>query len=204
MFIYPTISKRVTSKYGVRGKGFHNGVDFGAVKVGVEGDPVYAVADGKVVISKVNGGGVNKGYGYYVIIQHDNGYCSLYAHLQKLELKEGKTVKQGDIIGHMGNTGNSTGVHLHLEMRKSIYDNHFFSKNSGGRFISSKDPLSLLKEKAVNKHIQIPSWYIDGFNGLVSKNIIQSPEYWGEKLLQPIKVGEVFAVINKAITRRDN
>lgn len=204
MFIYPTKSRRVTSKYGVRGSGFHNGVDFGAVKVGAEGDAIYASADGKVVISRVNGGGVNKGYGYYVIIQHDNGYCSLYAHLQKLELKVGKIVKQGEIIGHMGNTGNSTGVHLHFEIRKTNYNNRFFYKNSKGQFISSIDPVPLLQEKTTDDHTEIPSWYIDGFNGLVSKDIIQTPEYWKDKLSQPIKAGEVFAVINKAMTRRDN
>jgi murein DD-endopeptidase MepM/ murein hydrolase activator NlpD len=149
VFIYPVDSRRVTSKYGPRGTGFHNGVDFGAVVPGVEGDNIYAVADGIVKVSKVNGGGIKKGYGYYVILEHSNGYCSLYGHLRALEVKAGQKVEQGQIIGHMGNTGSSTGAHLHFEIRKGIHDWKFFHRNKKGQFISSINPLPFLKEKQV-------------------------------------------------------
>lgn len=149
MFIYPVDSRRVTSKYGPRGTGFHNGIDFGALIPGREGNPIYAVADGKVVISKINSGGIYKGYGYYVVVEHDNGYCSLYAHLQKLEVRQGQMVKQGQVIGHMGNTGNSTGCHLHFEIRNSDYDRKFFQRKSNGQYVTSINPLPLLEEKKV-------------------------------------------------------
>ena len=73
---------------------FHDGIDIGALIPGVEGDKLYAVADGLVIISKVNGGGVTKGYGYYIVIQHD-GFSTLYGHLQELILNVGQTVKAG-------------------------------------------------------------------------------------------------------------
>lgn len=140
---WPTDSRRITSSFGPRWGDFHDGIDIGATKPGIEGDKIYSVADGTVVISKVNGGGVNKGYGYYVAIKH-NGFCSLYGHLQGLLVKVGQTVKAGQIIGKMGNTGTSTGAHLHFRL---IEGNEVpFDRLDNGKTKGSVDPEPFLRE----------------------------------------------------------
>lgn len=115
---------RITSPFGMRihpvtgKKTGHNGIDIGAKKAGVQGDPLYAVDDGTVSISKVNGGGVKSGYGYYIKIKHSWGY-TLYGHLKSLEVSVGQKVKAGRVIAHMGNTGTSTAAHLHFGVDKT-------------------------------------------------------------------------------------
>ena len=96
----------------------HKGTDYAAAK----GSPVYAAADGVVRIVKYNyseTNGVAIGYGNYVAIEHDNGVWSVYAHLNcwASGLAVGQRVKKGQIIGFVGNTGGSTGAHLHVEYR---------------------------------------------------------------------------------------
>ena len=102
---------RVTSKYGFRPRfgRMHKGVD---LKIYV-GEPIYAVADGVVTRDAYE----YRGYGNYVIIKHSNGYETRYAHLSKRIAKKGDKVKAGDRIGLAGNTGLSTGPHLHFEIR---------------------------------------------------------------------------------------
>jgi RHS repeat-associated protein len=90
---------------------YHGGLDL-ATKTGSD---VRSMAGGKVV--KI--GWDPKGYGNYVVIQHPNGYYSLYAHLESTGVKKGKEVKDGEVIGKSGNTGGSTGPHLHLEVIKA-------------------------------------------------------------------------------------
>ncbi len=151
----PTKNNRITSPFGPRVlngvKSFHSGLDYGAVKAGVQGDPILSVADGTIVVSKVNGGGPTKGYGYYVIIQHD-GFCSLYAHLKGLGLKVGTNVKAGDIIGFMGSSGNSTAAHLHFELRTGNFSAEFFKADVNGVQMFAVDPrpyLDLVVKKPV-------------------------------------------------------
>ena len=81
--------------------------------------PIYATAGGKVVTANFD-----SGYGYQVIIDHGNGYTTLYAHCNELLVSEGETVKKGDAIATTGNTGWSTGIHLHYEvMLNGAYQN---------------------------------------------------------------------------------
>jgi murein DD-endopeptidase MepM/ murein hydrolase activator NlpD len=106
---------RLTSDFGVRGnpveKGngleFHSGLDL----AGKIGDPVHATANGKVIFAHVKGG-----YGNCIIIKHDFGYETLYGHLSKIKVKKGQEVKAGEIIGELGNSGRSTGPHIHYEV----------------------------------------------------------------------------------------
>lgn len=79
------------------------------------GTPVYAMADGVVMISKSSGW--NGGYGQYIVIKHGNKTQTLYGHLSKNDVVAGQSVKQGQKIGELGNTGRSTGPHLHFEVR---------------------------------------------------------------------------------------
>ncbi len=96
-----------------RTQGLHgyNGVDLGEYP----GAPVMSAAEGDIIISRE--GGYNGGYGNYVVIQHDNGTQTLYGHLQSNTVAVGQHVGQGATIGYLGNTGRSTGPHLHFEVR---------------------------------------------------------------------------------------
>lgn len=100
----------VSSSFGYRSRGYHTGIDW-AVSYGT---PIYA-ADGGTVTSSGWGGG----YGYMIKISHGNGYETLYAHCSKLAVKSGQKVAKGQVIAYVGSTGNSTGPHLHFEIRKN-------------------------------------------------------------------------------------
>lgn len=89
----------------------HNGVDFGAPR----GTPIRASAGGTVIIARNSGW--NGGYGNYVVISHKNGTQTLYAHMTNAIVTTGQTVSSGQVIGYVGNTGKSTGNHLHFEIR---------------------------------------------------------------------------------------
>ncbi len=105
-YLRPIIGGRKTQ--GIHG---HNGVDLGAPT----GTPILASADGKVIVSRT--GGYNGGYGTYVVVSHMNGTQTLYAHMSRNNVAVGQEVKQGQVIGAVGNTGKSTGSHLHFEIR---------------------------------------------------------------------------------------
>ncbi len=98
---------------GIKTQGLHgyNGVDIG-VRTGTT---LYAAAAGQVMIAK--GAGWNGGYGKYIVISHYNGTQTVYGHLSQVVVNEGDLVYQGQIIGATGNTGRSTGPHLHFEIR---------------------------------------------------------------------------------------
>ncbi len=88
---------------------FHTGIDL----VSYPGTPVKSTAEGKVIYA-----GRHSGYGKVVVIRHGYGYSTLYGHLQKITVRAGQRVKRGQIIGYLGNTGRSTGPHLHYEVRR--------------------------------------------------------------------------------------
>ncbi len=115
VFAYP-IMGRLTSPFGMRRHpifkvvSFHSGVDLAAPL----GTPIMASDSGKVIFTGWYGG-----YGKVVIVDHGMDYSTLYAHLNSTSTSPGRTVSQGDVIGHEGRTGYSTGPHLHFEVRKS-------------------------------------------------------------------------------------
>jgi len=90
---------------------FHSGIDFKAPI----GTPVLATADGEVLISKND---KNQGYGKHIVLQHDDEFKTMYAHLSKLKLKVGDKIKKGEVIGLVGVTGLATVPHLHYEVIK--------------------------------------------------------------------------------------
>ncbi len=113
---------KVTNAFGVKGSwsaGWHIGVDL----VGQEDKTLVSIEDGIVEFV-----GTSDSYGNRVRIKQDDGTTALYAHLSKISVKKGDRVKSGDVIGVEGNTGNSTGSHLHLEIHKSPW--RYPSKNS--------------------------------------------------------------------------
>lgn len=108
------VSGTITSRFGSRDSArdhAHTGIDIGAPN----GTPIKAAASGTVTYS----GSCGDGYGNYVIISHGNGVQTLYAHCSQLLVSEGQKVSQGEAIAKVGSTGNSTGNHLHLEVRKN-------------------------------------------------------------------------------------
>ena len=108
-FHMPTPSTKITSPFGPRWRRMHNGLD---LKVNI-GDTIVVAFDGKVRIVKYE----RRGYGKYVVIRHDNGLETVYGHLSKQLVEENQLVKAGEVIGLGGNTGRSTGSHLHFETR---------------------------------------------------------------------------------------
>jgi murein DD-endopeptidase MepM/ murein hydrolase activator NlpD len=106
-FKAPIIGRK-TSDFGYRRYGHHYGVD---IKLHT-GDPVQSAFEGVVRVAHYDGD-----YGRVVVVRHNNGLETLYAHLSQLKVKEGDWVNAGDIVGLGGNTGRSTGSHLHFEAR---------------------------------------------------------------------------------------
>ena len=107
-------------------KTFHEGIDYGCPK----GTPILASADGTVIRS----GFVATGYGEYIIIQHEDGTGTVYAHLNVRAKQMFAKVKQGDVIGYSGSTGNSSGPHLHFEYRRVASD-----------YTTAEDPKTVLR-----------------------------------------------------------
>ena len=102
--------RQISSRFGSRGRGTHTGIDLAADY----GSDIHAAADGVVTFS---GGNPQRSYGYYVIIDHGNGVETLYAHCSSLYVQVGESVSQGETIAAVGSTGNSSGNHLHFEVR---------------------------------------------------------------------------------------
>jgi len=101
----------VTAEFGEpRGSSRHEGIDLAAPA----GTPVWATADGTVVVAGKDGS-----YGKTVLIDHGGGYRTRYAHLKKIETKQGKRVERGDTIGRVGKSGNASGAHLHYEVLRN-------------------------------------------------------------------------------------
>jgi murein DD-endopeptidase MepM/ murein hydrolase activator NlpD len=110
---WPANTSRITSEFGTRSDPFtarsavHTGIDI----AGPYGTEIYAAADGIVQLARVDGG-----YGNSIVIQHTSNLKTRYGHLSSIAVEEGQSVKKGDVIGYMGSTGRSTGVHLHYEI----------------------------------------------------------------------------------------
>jgi hypothetical protein len=111
-FIWPANNHRL-SGYDYSPSTNHFGIDI----AGALGDPIYAADNGVIVYAGWN----NWGYGNVVVIDHDGGWQTLYAHMSVMNVGCGQSVYQGDVIGYFGSTGNSSGPHLHFEMLNESY-----------------------------------------------------------------------------------
>jgi len=182
---------RVTSAFGYRtnpitgAKGtYHQGIDFGAIKAGVPGDKLFAVADG-IVVRSANMPSKIDGYGYYIVIQH-MGFCTLYAHMLGLQLKVGDKVKAGQVVGYMGCTGACTATHLHFEVEPIEWPDYWNKENGIRKY--AVDPYQYVTEfrnkKQVNEEVanevvrykiicEMPIHYQAAVKNLVDKKVIQ-------------------------------
>jgi murein DD-endopeptidase MepM/ murein hydrolase activator NlpD len=107
-FAWPVVSPSISSTFGYRWGKLHKGVD-------ITGNKNILSADNGIVVET----GYKDDYGNYIIINHMNGYRTLYGHLSKITIQNGAIVEKGEKIGIMGSTGDSTGVHLHFEIQKN-------------------------------------------------------------------------------------
>ena len=107
-FATPIRGATITSEFGARWGRMHEGIDYGAAT----GTPIYASDGGTVTLAGVYGG-----YGNCVEIKHSGGYSTRYGHMSRFAVSQGEKVYQGQVIGYVGNTGRSTGSHLHFEVR---------------------------------------------------------------------------------------
>ncbi|MGE5702920.1 MAG: peptidoglycan DD-metalloendopeptidase family protein [Clostridia bacterium] len=112
MMNWPVEGATVTSGFGTRWGKLHKGIDLWNEKEGKT--PIAAAKEGVVVEAGAN----RSGYGYMVVIDHGEGLQSFYAHLRKISVYLGQEVERGETIGYMGRTGDSTGYHLHFEVRQ--------------------------------------------------------------------------------------
>lgn len=108
LYAHPADEYRISSRFGPRRRRFHYGIDLAMPT----GTPIYSTFDGTIRVAKWN-----KSYGNLIVIRHDNGLETYYAHLSRIQVKPGQEVKAGEQIGLAGNTGRSYGSHLHFETR---------------------------------------------------------------------------------------
>ena len=164
-FAMPTSSRVITSQFGRRWGRMHKGLD---IKVYI-GDTIRAAFSGKVRIVRYEG----RGYGKYVVIRHYNGLETIYGHMSKQLVTEEQEVRAGDPIGLGGNTGRSTGSHLHFETRLCgialnpalmfdfknqdvVNDYYVFRKSTYNRESAEATRLRGVGGKAVNGDLDIP------------------------------------------------
>ena len=180
-YFMPTDSTRITDKFGYRPRRAraHLGID---IKVKI-GDTIRAAFDGKVRISRYE----RRGYGHYLVIRHPNGLETLYGHLSKKLVNENDIVHAGDPIALGGNTGRSTGPHLHFETRilgnainpalmfdfphkRAVTDYYVYQKNTRAVYyrVKSGDTLSGI---ALKNETSVSS--ICKLNGITTKTVIK-------------------------------
>ena len=170
---------KISSLYGWRKhplsgvRSFHYGIDYpDAFRT-----PIYSVKAGSVYISKMQSNG--RGLGNYIVLNHDEDY-SLYAHLDERVVEQGETVTQGQLIGYMGTTGDSTGVHLHFGMCESY---NVLSFNNSSWF----NPLPVLKAGVVSKEFKV-----DGVIKRANSILIANQNYVRvQDLEDTLKIAEV-------------
>ena len=165
-FCMPTTSRVLTSNFGARWGRQHKGLD---IKVYI-GDTIRAAFSGKVRIVRFEG----RGYGKYVVIRHHNGLETIYGHMSKQLVSEDQEVRAGDPIGLGGNTGRSTGSHLHFETRlcgvalnpalmfdfrnQDVVDDYYvFRKSTYNRESAEATRLRGVGGKAINTDLDDPS-----------------------------------------------
>lgn len=174
----PCDISKITSQFGkdiLKGKErWHNGIDIG-IPIGT---PIYAVADGTVKVVKND----QNGYGLYIVVDHGK-YGSLYAHLSKFNCKIGQSIKAGDLIAYSGNSGSSTGPHLHFEIRDCSYSRFWERENE--RYIHAINPIPLFDNKTDKEKVQEHFNFDNNTMAFLDKHPYKEALY--KKLIKDIK-----------------
>lgn len=216
---YPTLTNaRLTSGFGWRihpvtrrQSTHHDGIDLAPARAGTTGVPIYAVADGIVRNREYN-----KISGNRIYIEHtQDSYTSVYCHLASFNVKRGQRVKRGQLIGRMGSTGASTGIHLHFGVSKSYPVRWSTTGTSNGSFINPVTYLNQSFPKTVSKSVQISNLKVDGYWGRNTTRALQRSlgtpsdgEIWGQvrnavtKNITGIKYGKGGSPMIKALQRK--
>jgi len=158
---YPPCLGHVTSPFGPRRRRFHNGID---LKVHV-GDTIRASFPGKIRIRQYNRGG----YGYFLVLRHEDGLETVYAHLSKFLVAPNQEINAGDPIALGGNTGRSTGPHLHFEVRilgNPINPAKMFSFTD---YLPLKDNYYVVKDNTFEERLR--------YSGVYTGNSSKSQDY---------------------------
>lgn len=182
VFIVPSKQGKFAAPFGkwidpfTKKEAFHNGVDIAAPK----GTGIYAAADGKVIVAE----SAPKTHGNHIVLQHENDFQTFYSHCETLLVQAGQSVKAGELIARVGNTGRSTGPHLHFEIRKNNepvnptgYINFKALDNDGKRFrkaeilnLKKSYPISFKKAEILNFKKSHPIGF-KKFNFIINKKI---------------------------------
>ena len=182
---------RMTKLYGtLPPKGYtyatgkHGGIDL----VGVEDKTIYAIAGGSVIRANFD----PTGWGNYVVIRQEDGYYCIYAHLAKISVKLREKVDAGQEIGIEGATGNVTGSHLHLELRKEYGDR--YSTMNPANYLGIKDEVGVLEMENANK----PSdWAKEAWEWAREKGLLD-----GTRPQEGITREELAAILQRLIALR--
>ncbi|NLT02366.1 MAG: peptidoglycan DD-metalloendopeptidase family protein [Bacteroidales bacterium] len=148
---YPPCLGHVTSPFGPRKRRFHNGID---LKVQV-GDTIRAAFNGRVRVRRYNKGG----YGYFLVLRHKDGVETIYGHLSRFLVAPNQEIKAGDPIALGGNTGRSTGSHLHFEVRimgQPLNPSKLFSFTD---YLPLKDYYYVVKDEAFSERLRYSGVY---------------------------------------------
>ncbi|MBU8715377.1 M23 family metallopeptidase [Brevibacillus parabrevis] len=207
---------RVTSPYGPRkdpitgaSETFHTGVDL----VKAHRAPIRAFVDGTITHAKIGVSGTGYGgFGIVVAVRDKNGYTHMYAHLDDVSVHVGDMVQRGDVVGHQGSTGRSTGSHLHYEVRRRGYGTHTDPIAYLREYypVSKPDaPTPELAEKAEEDVMKaIEAWKLEladkAIDSLAVKKLLQNADEWKARLRkEPQKVLEdlpwlLFVMVDRA------
>ena len=172
----PNNAPKMTSPFGPRWHRLHAGVDLDLET----GDPVYSVFDGIVRVSGYDG----RGYGNFLVVRHYNGIETLYGHLSSKGLESGAYVKAGDQIGLGGNTGRSTGSHLHFETR---YEGNPFNPTYVFNFTGAgSEPVSdhvLISARVFDTYgLALGNEYGDAGNKVMTRRTAWTTAHYGDTL----------------------
>lgn len=198
---------RVTSPFGPRkdpingATAFHTGIDL----VKAHRSPIRAFVAGTVTHAKMGVAGTGYGgFGITVAVRDKNGATHMYAHLYDVTVSVGDTVKRGDVVGHQGSTGRSTGSHLHYEVRRKGYGTH-------------TDPIAYLREYYAAEKLAeeaeeavmeaIKDWQLQladkAIDNLAAKAVLNNADEWKARLRsEPDKVRDEMAWLAFVLTDR--
>lgn len=180
---------RVTCIYGKPGEHWKSGKHEGIDLVSDGNKDILSVSQGTVIRS-----GWNDSWGQYIVTELRDGRAIVYAHLSKRYVYVGSSVREGQLIGIMGSTGNSSGPHLHIELQRKYYQ--FNVTDDIAKYLGIENQLGVVK--LLDK---VPQWQIDATEAVCDRYKFTNKEDWVKKVKEgkTLTVGELFGILNKVV-----